>query len=84
MEYVVTIDERGRIVIPAEVRRRLGIRGKRRVLLRVKGSGSLEIVLSDRIYEEVARAFEEKFKGWREEDHEASRLALRMVGDEDS
>ena len=83
MEYVVIIDKRGRIVIPAEVRKRLGLRGGQRVLLKVKGD-VVELLVIDRIYEDLATVFEERFRGWREEDHEASKLLGRMTGVGDS
>jgi len=83
LEYVVVMDKRGRIVIPAEVRRRLGLKGGHRVLLRVKDDG-MELLIIDRIYGDVVAVFEEKFKGWKEEDHEASKLLGRMVGLGDS
>ncbi len=77
MEYVVSIDERGRIVLPAEVRRRLGLKGKRKVLIRVRNNGVVELIVMNKIYNDIARVFEEKFKNWREEDHEASKLLMR-------
>ena len=40
MEYVVTSDERGRIVLPAEVRQRLGIKAS------VKSCSELERITS--------------------------------------
>jgi len=79
MEYVVSIDERGRIVLPAEVRRRLGLKSKRKVLIRVRDDGVIELIIMDKIYNDIARVFEEKFKNWREEDHEASKLLLRVM-----
>jgi len=74
MEYVVSIDERGRIVLPAEVRRRLGLKGKRKVLIRVRDDDVVELIVMDKIYNDIVRVFEEKFKNWREEDHEASTI----------
>jgi len=79
LEYVSVVDDRGRIVIPAEARRRAGLRAGSRVVVRVKGGGVVEIVPLDRLLEEVAAIFEEKLKGWREEEHEASRLLKEEV-----
>ncbi|MHA1589683.1 MAG: AbrB/MazE/SpoVT family DNA-binding domain-containing protein [Candidatus Njordarchaeales archaeon] len=83
MEYVVIIDERGRLVLPSEVRKRLGIEGRSRVLIRVKGDGTVELYPLNKLYEEVSRVFEEKFNGWKEEAHEASKLlsSLLKAGD---
>ncbi len=79
MSYVVIIDERGRMVLPAEVRRRLGIRKGSRVLLRVTSDSSAEIIILDRLYEEVSKIFDEKFRDWKEEDHEASKMLEMML-----
>ncbi len=79
MEYVVNIDERGRLVLPAEIRRRLGLKGKRKVLIRVRDDGIIELIVMDKIYNDIARVFEEKFKNWKEENHEASKLLMRVM-----
>ena len=74
MEYVVVIDEQGRLVLPSEVRRHLGIKGRGRVLIRVRDDGIIELYSLNKLYEELSRVFEERFNGWKEEGHEASRL----------
>ena len=79
MEIVVTVDERGRVLIPGEIRRRLGIKGRSRLLLRVRDDGVIELVPLDRLYKEVSRVFEDKFRDWREESHEASRILEKLV-----
>ncbi len=79
MEYVVTINERGRIVLPSEVRRLLGIKGKSKVIIKVRSNGIIELIPFNKIYNEVARVFEEKFQGRKEEDHEASKLLFKLV-----
>jgi len=79
MEYVVTINERGRIVLPSEVRRLLGIKGKSKVIIKVRSNGIIELIPFNKIYNEVARVFEEKFQGRKEEDQEASKLLFKLV-----
>jgi len=79
LEYVSIVDDRGRIVVPAEVRRRAGLRAGSRVVVRVKSGGVVEIIPLDRLLEEVAAIFEEKLKSWREEEHEASRFLEELV-----
>ncbi|OYT30647.1 MAG: AbrB family transcriptional regulator [Thermofilum sp. ex4484_79] len=79
MEYVVTLDERGRIVIPIEVRKRLGIRGKRKVLLRIREDNVIELIILNKLYDSVVKVFESKFKDWKEKDHEASKLLSEMM-----
>ncbi|RLG84822.1 MAG: AbrB family transcriptional regulator [Thermoprotei archaeon] len=79
MEYVVSIDERGRVLIPGEVRRRVGLKGRSRVLVRVREDGVIELVPLEKLFSEVSKIFEEKFRGWREEEHEASRILEDLV-----
>ncbi len=52
-------------------------------MLKVRGD-TVELLILDRIYEDLAAVFEERFRDWREEDHEASRLLGRMMGLGDS
>ena len=33
----------------------------------------------NKLYTEIAKAFREKFKDWKEEDHEASKLLSEMI-----
>ncbi len=79
MEMVATVDERGRLLIPGEIRRRIGLSGKTRVLVRVREDKVLEIVPLNVLLEDVRKLFDEKFRDWREEDHEASKLLQEMV-----
>jgi len=79
LSYVVIIDDRGRMVLPAEVRRKLDIKKGSRVLLKVTSDSSAEIIVLDKLYEEVSKIFDEKFKGWKEEDHEASKMLEMML-----
>ncbi|RLE67562.1 MAG: AbrB family transcriptional regulator [Thermoprotei archaeon] len=84
MEYVVTLDERGRIVLPVEVRRRLGVKGKRKILLRVREDDVIELTILNKLYDSVVKAFEDKFKDWKEESHEASKLLSEIVSHGDN
>jgi AbrB family looped-hinge helix DNA binding protein len=75
MSYVAAVDDRGRILLPADVRRKLGLRKGSKLILRVAEGGRLEVVPLER----VAEVFRRKFAGWREEDHEATAALLEMV-----
>ncbi len=39
----------------------------------------VKLVSMDKIYDDIVRVFEEKFRNWREEDHEASKLIMKAV-----
>jgi len=62
-----------------EVRRKLGIRGRSKLLLRVKDDGIIELIPLNKLYTEVSRVFKVKFRGWREESHEASRILEELM-----
>jgi len=79
MEFVVAIDERGRILIPGKIRKILGVKGKDRFLLRVRDDGVIELIPLGKMYSVVSKIFENKFKGWREESHEASKILKELV-----
>jgi AbrB family looped-hinge helix DNA binding protein len=79
MSYVVTVDDRGRILLPADVRRKLGLRKGSKLILWVAEGGRLEAVPLERELERVAEVFRRKFAGWREEDHKVTAALLEMV-----
>ena len=51
MEYEVSVDRQGRLVIPAPVRRMLGLSGGGKLLLRVR-DGCVELIPADKGLEE--------------------------------
>ena len=77
MSYVVKIDDCGRILLPLEVRRKLKLRKGSRLILRVTEKGYLEAFPMEEL-KNIAEIFRRKFAGWKEEDHEASILLLKM------
>lgn len=81
MEVVVSIDERGRILLPKALRRKLDVRAGSKLLLRARDDGVIELIPLDRLVREVSRAFESKFRDWREDLHEASKLLESLTGD---
>ena len=79
MEIVVTTDRRGRILIPKKVRGKLGISGKSMFLLRIREDDVIELIPLNKLYKDVSEIFENKFKGWKEEDHEASKILSGLI-----
>jgi len=79
MEYVVLVDERGRLVLPGALRKSLNLKGRSRVVLRLRDDGVVELIPLCKLRREVEEVFREKFRDWREEDHEASKLLRKMV-----
>ncbi|MBO3802001.1 MAG: AbrB/MazE/SpoVT family DNA-binding domain-containing protein [Candidatus Brockarchaeota archaeon] len=79
MEIVTKIDNKGRILIPRSIRKKMGIRGGVKVILRLKEDNIVEIIPIDKLYIEVAEIFRNKFKGWNEESHEATKIIESLV-----
>ncbi len=77
---MVVVDDRGRMLLPADLRRRLGLRRGHRLVLRVAEDGRLELLPLERELERVSEVFRRRFAGWREEDHEATAALLGAVG----
>jgi AbrB family looped-hinge helix DNA binding protein len=73
--YMVVVDDRGRIHLPDDVRKRLGLKRGSKLILRILADGSLEAVP----LEKVVDAFRRKLAGWKEEEHEATATLLKMV-----
>ncbi len=80
MVYVVEVDERGRITFPKNLREKLGI--KKKVLIRVR-DGIVEVIPLEKMRQEISKSFEEKFRGWKEEDHEATKEIFRLANKSD-
>ena len=73
------MDDRGRLVLPREVREAVGLGAGSRLLVRLRSDGVIELVPFDRLYEKVTRVFRERLRGWREEEHEAYKLLEKLV-----
>lgn len=75
----VAIDEKGRVVIPKDVRVQSGISTPGQLLLTVEGSGKIglqSIETNLRRAQEIGRR---KLSSWREERHDEDRLALKLT-----
>ncbi len=66
MEYEVSVDRQGRMVIPAPIRRLLGLSGGGKLLLRVR-DGRVELVPMDRSLEERVSMWKEMVLATRSE-----------------
>ena len=77
--HVVRLDQRGRLVLPRDVREALGLNEGSRLLVKLREDGVIELIPLDSLYERVSSIFRRKLRNWREEDHEASRLLEELV-----
>ncbi len=77
--HVVRLDQRGRLVLPRDVREAIGLGEGSRLLVKLREDGVIELIPLDGLYERVSGVFRRKLRNWREEDHEASRLLEELV-----
>lgn len=79
MSEPVGIDEKGRLILPKKIREGARIEVPGVLIALAKGDGRVELVRVDpemRSAKDIARR---KLKGWREEDHEATRIAMALL-----
>jgi bifunctional DNA-binding transcriptional regulator/antitoxin component of YhaV-PrlF toxin-antitoxin module len=72
------MDEKGRIVIPKDLRDAADISVLTKLLAIVKGRGRIELVVVDLSMKRSKEVATQKFAGWKEE-HEADNIALRLA-----
>ena len=77
--HIVQLDQRGRLVLPRDVREALGLNEGSRLLVKLREDGVIELIPLDNLYERVSSIFRRKLRDWSEEDHEASRLLEELV-----
>ena len=78
MAYSVSIDKKGRLVLPKESRQRAGISEKSRLVVEVKGPGIIQLRDYDALLQEVHKVASKKLKGWKEEEHKEEKLLTRI------
>lgn len=74
MSEPVGIDEKGRLILPKKIREGARIEVPGVLIALAKGDGRVDSEM--RNAKEIARR---KLKGWREEDHEATRIAMALL-----
>jgi len=75
----VNIDKKGRVVIPKDVRDAARIKVPAKLLAIAKDKGKIELVIVDSGMKTAKAIAKRKFAGWREEDHEADSLAVKLL-----
>lgn len=82
MSESIAVDKKGRLLIPRRMREAVAIDPPTKLLALARGSGRIELIAVDpqmKTSREIAR---KKLSGWREEKHEADRLALELASQE--
>jgi AbrB family looped-hinge helix DNA binding protein len=75
----VTVDEKGRIVLPKKVREKARIKANSRLVAEAKGEGRIELFDPDLLMMRAQEIGSRKLADWREEDHEAAELLSRLM-----
>jgi bifunctional DNA-binding transcriptional regulator/antitoxin component of YhaV-PrlF toxin-antitoxin module len=74
----VTLDEKGRVLLPSEARRKAGIRPRARLLVEVRKTGVIELKDYDLLSREVHKVASKKLAGWKEEEHKEEKLLTKL------
>lgn len=83
MAESVTIDEKGRLVLPKDARRRAGIKPRSRLLVEVRGPGIIELRDYEMLSLAVQKVAAKKLAGWKEEKHREEKLLFKLSKDEE-
>ncbi len=79
MSATVTVDKKGRLVLPKTVREEARINVNSRLVARAKGEGRVELFDPDLLMKKAQEFGSGKLAGWKEEDHEATELLSKLV-----
>ncbi len=76
MSETVTVDKKGRLVLPKRVRVAAHINADRKLVARATGIGRVELFDPDILTAKAQEIGEKRLAGWKEEEHEATRYLL--------
>lgn len=79
MSESVTIDNKGRVLLPKKLRKAAGLALPGQAVATVVGEGRIELVAVDPEMKRARQIARMKLAGWREEEHEAEKLALHLA-----
>ncbi len=79
MSKSLSMDEKGRIVIPKDVRDAAQIKVPAKLLAIARDKGRIELVIVDPSMKKAKAIATRKFAGWREKEHEADKLVLKLA-----
>lgn len=77
MSTVVNIDEKGRIILPKEIRKKAGIKTPGRILVFSKNK-KVEIVPVSASLDRAMSIASIKLRDWKEDKHKGEKVLLRM------
>lgn len=79
MATVVTIDQKGRMVIPKRLREKANIHVPGKLVMVSKEEGCIEIIQAEEDLKRAKRIAAQKLKGWREEAHKGEQVLREII-----
>lgn len=79
MSEIVSVDEKGRLVLPKKVRAEAHIDVQSKLVARVAGIGRVELFDPEVLASEAQEIGAKKLAGWKEADHEVTRYILESM-----
>lgn len=76
MSETVSVDKKGRLVLPKRIRAAAHIAADRVLVVRATGIGRVELFDPDILSAKAQEIGVKKLAGWKEEEHEATRYLL--------
>ncbi len=76
MSETVSIDKKGRLVLPKRIRAAAHIDADKTLVVRATGIGRVELFDPDILSAKAQEIGEKKLAGWKEEEHEATSYLL--------
>jgi len=70
----VTVDDKGRLVLPKKVREEARIKANTVLVVNVMEEGHVELIDPETLMRKAREVAAAKLRGWAEDDHEATRL----------
>jgi len=79
MDETVSVDNKGRLVLPKRVRVQAGIAVNRELVVRATGVGRVELLDPNVLMARAQEIGSKKLAGWKEIDHEATAYIHRSM-----
>ncbi len=79
MKETVSVDNKGRLVLPKSVRLQAGIDVNRELVVRATGIGRVELLDPNVLMARAQQIGSKKLAGWKEIEHEAAAYAHRSM-----
>jgi bifunctional DNA-binding transcriptional regulator/antitoxin component of YhaV-PrlF toxin-antitoxin module len=79
MTETVSVDEKGRVVLPKKIREEAKIAVNAKLIARTKEVGTVELSDPEVLASKARKIGAKKLSGWKEEDHEATAFLVRSM-----